>query len=161
LEKGQARAYTAGPMSELQDVIQNFTTQLSALIEGQALARARTAVLAAFGASEPGARRRGRPPKAEPAQVAAPKAPPKKARRKPPRQLCPVPGCKNPAAPVFGMVCAKHKGVAKSKIRQYREARRAKKLGLTVTKRKKRTPKKVRAQKSAVVIQVAAGPAAA
>jgi hypothetical protein len=39
-----------------------------------------------------------------------------------------VPGCKNAAAPVFGMVCAKHKDVAKSKIRKYREARRAKKL---------------------------------
>lgn len=41
-------------------------------------------------------------------------------------QLCPVPGCKNRAAPVFGMVCAKHKGVPKSKIKQYREARRKK-----------------------------------
>ena len=47
-----------------------------------------------------------------------------------PRQFCPVPGCKNPAAPVFGMVCAKHKDVAKSKIKKYREARRAKKLRL-------------------------------
>jgi|SRR3954454_3008516 hypothetical protein len=41
-----------------------------------------------------------------------------------PKQLCPVPGCKNPAAPVFGMVCAEHKGVAKAKIKEYREARR-------------------------------------
>jgi hypothetical protein len=39
-----------------------------------------------------------------------------------------VPGCKNPAAPVFGMVCAKHKDVAKSKIKKFREARRAKKI---------------------------------
>jgi hypothetical protein len=39
-----------------------------------------------------------------------------------------VPGCKNPAAPVFGMVCAKHRNVAKAKIRKYREARRAKEL---------------------------------
>jgi hypothetical protein len=53
----------------------------------------------------------------------------KKARKKLPRQLCPVPGCTNPAAPVFGMVCAKHKDVAKSKIKKYREARKAKKLG--------------------------------
>jgi len=50
-----------------------------------------------------------------------------------PKQFCPVPGCKNPAAPTFGMVCAAHKGVAKSKIRKYREARRAKKLGLPFT----------------------------
>jgi hypothetical protein len=38
-----------------------------------------------------------------------------------------VPGCKNPAAPVFGMVCAKHKDVAKAKIKKYRAARRTKK----------------------------------
>src|SRR5438270_10406085 len=44
-----------------------------------------------------------------------------------PKQLCPVPGCKNPAAPVFGMVCADHKGVPKAKIKKYRLARRAQK----------------------------------
>jgi hypothetical protein len=49
-------------------------------------------------------------------------------RRKLPRQLCPVPGCKNPAAPVFGMVCSAHKDVPKRQIAKYREARRAKKL---------------------------------
>src|SRR3954465_12223520 len=52
-----------------------------------------------------------------------------------PKQLCPVPGCKNPAAPVFGMVCAEHKKIAKSKIREYREARRrAKTEGKTTGK---------------------------
>jgi hypothetical protein len=45
-------------------------------------------------------------------------------RRRAPKQLCPVPGCKNAAAPVFGMVCAKHKDVPKAKIKTYREARR-------------------------------------
>jgi len=54
--------------------------------------------------------------------------PSKRKRRKPPIQLCPVPRCKNRAAPVFGMVCAAHKGLPKSKIRKYREARRAKKV---------------------------------
>ncbi|HVZ71849.1 MAG TPA: hypothetical protein VHJ20_05680 [Polyangia bacterium] len=48
-------------------------------------------------------------------------------RRKGPIQLCPVPGCKNRAAPVFGMVCAKHKDLPKSVIKKYREQRRAKK----------------------------------
>jgi hypothetical protein len=48
-----------------------------------------------------------------------------KLRRKGPIQLCPVPGCGNRAAPVFGMVCAKHKDVPKSKIKQYRKARRS------------------------------------
>jgi len=36
----------------------------------------------------------------------------------------PVPGCKNVAAPIFGMVCKDHKKVAKSKIKKYREERR-------------------------------------
>lgn len=42
------------------------------------------------------------------------------------KQLCPVPNCKNPAAPVYGMVCGKHKDVPKSQIKKYRDARRAK-----------------------------------
>lgn len=41
-----------------------------------------------------------------------------------PIQLCPVPGCKERAAPSLGMVCAKHKSVPKAKIAKYREARR-------------------------------------
>jgi hypothetical protein len=105
----------------LKAVVEEFTERLHALIEGQAVERARAAVLSAFGVHT--ARKPGRPPKA--AIVAAPKT-----RKKMPRQFCPVPGCKNPAAPVFGMVCAKHKDVAKSKIKKYREARKAKKLGL-------------------------------
>jgi hypothetical protein len=108
----------------LKAVVEEFTERLHALIEGQAVERARAAVLSAFGVHT--ARKPGQPPKA--AIVAAPVA--KKARKKMPRQFCPVPGCKNPAAPVFGMVCAKHKDVAKSKIKKYREARKAKKLGL-------------------------------
>jgi hypothetical protein len=139
-------------MSEIQSVIQKFTAQLTALLDGQALERARAAVLAAFGGGERVAARRGRPPKAKPVEVAATKAPTKKVRRKAPKQFCPVPGCKNPAAPVFGMVCANHKGVAKSKIRKYRDARRAKKLGVKVPKAKKRGPKKVGGRKAAVVV---------
>jgi len=50
----------------------------------------------------------------------------KKARSKGPIQLCPVPKCKNRAAPVFGMVCAQHKSVAKKTIAKYRAARKAK-----------------------------------
>jgi hypothetical protein len=59
--------------------------------------------------------------------LAAAWVPAKKPRKKAPKQLCPVPGCKNPAAPVFGMVCADHKGVPKTKIKKYRLARRAQK----------------------------------
>lgn len=49
-----------------------------------------------------------------------------KKRRKGPKQLCPAPGCKTAAAPVFGMLCAKHKGTAKVTVAKWREARRAK-----------------------------------
>jgi hypothetical protein len=108
----------------LKAIVADFTERMHALIEGEAIERARVAVLKAFGA--PAAPKRGRPSKET--KMAARARGLKKARRKPPLQLCPVPGCKNAAAPVFGMVCAKHKDVAKSKIRKYREARRAKKL---------------------------------
>jgi hypothetical protein len=38
--------------------------------------------------------------------------------------LCPVPGCQNVAAPIFGMVCKEHKAVAKSKIAKFRDQAR-------------------------------------
>jgi hypothetical protein len=105
----------------IQAAIEEFTQRLHTLIEGHAMERARAAVLGAFGVAPK--RGPGRPPKNASAIM-----PIKKARKKGPRQLCPMPGCKNPAAPVFGMVCAKHKDVKKSLIKKYREARRAKKL---------------------------------
>lgn len=49
-----------------------------------------------------------------------------KTRKKGPIQLCPAPGCKERAAPVFGMVCKKHKGTAKATVAKWREARRKK-----------------------------------
>ena len=52
----------------------------------------------------------------------------RKARKKPPIQYCPVPGCKNRAAPVYGMVCGDHKDRPKAEIRKYREARKKAKL---------------------------------
>ena len=71
------------------------------------------------------------PPKAAKAlaSVAAVAPARKKPRKKAPPQYCPVPGCKNKAAPIFGMVCSAHKDVPKAKIKEYREARRAKKDG--------------------------------
>jgi hypothetical protein len=105
----------------IKAMIEEFADRLHTLIEGQAMERARAAVLGAFGASPK--RGPGRPPKSASAIT-----PIKKARKKGPKQLCPVPGCKRPAAPVFGMVCSKHKDVAKSKIKKFREARKAKKL---------------------------------
>jgi len=75
-------------------------------------------------------------------------------RKKPPKQICPVPGCKNVAAPIFGMVCKDHKNVAKAKIKKYREERREGKVTqatgakpATAKKVKKVTPKVARARK--------------
>jgi hypothetical protein len=122
-------------MSDIRSLVENFTNQLAALVEGQALDRARAAVESALGVRRP-----GRPAKISPIAIG------KKARKKPPKQFCPVPGCKNPAAPVFGMVCAKHKDVAKAKIKKYREARKAKKLGIKAAAPKRRIKKAVPAK---------------
>jgi hypothetical protein len=108
----------------IKAAIEDFTHRLQTLIEGNAMERARAAVFEAIGASP--RRGPGRPPKAK--SLALAPATQKKSRRKGPLQLCPVPGCRNPAAPIFGMVCAKHKDVPKAKIKKYREARKAKKL---------------------------------
>jgi len=99
-------AYVA-PM-DIQTLVDDFARRLQNLIENDVIDRARSAVAGALGANGVS---RGF-----------------KARRKVPTQFCPVPGCKNKAAPVFGMVCAEHKSVPKAKIKKYREARRAKKL---------------------------------
>jgi hypothetical protein len=108
-------------MSAIRDLIDDFVNQLSAALESQAVARARQAVEAAL------AGRAGR--NAVRASGAAFAALPSRPRKKAPIQLCPVPGCGERAAPIFGMVCAKHKDVSKAKIKQYREARRAQKAG--------------------------------
>jgi hypothetical protein len=96
----------------IRSLIEDFTTQLSSLLERDALDRARAAVESALDEA-PG----GRPAKILALRAGRPRT----------KQLCPVPGCKNAAAPVFGMVCAKHKDISKSQIAKYREARRAKK----------------------------------
>jgi hypothetical protein len=128
---------------DIKTIVDDFARRLSAIIDQQATERARATVLAAFGG--PPRRGPGRPPKAA-ADATTPAA--KKSRKKPPRQLCPVPGCTNPAAPVFGMVCAKHKDLPKAKIQKYREARRATKLGLKPVKVTKRHATKRAAPKA-------------
>ena len=99
--------------SDLQEVVQQFVDKLSSMIEGEVVSRAREAALNALDGRGSVTVRGG---------VIVRK------RRKGPIQLCPVPGCENRAAPVFGMVCAKHKDLPKAAIKKYREARRAKKL---------------------------------
>jgi hypothetical protein len=122
----------SAPMTNVRSLIDDFTDQLTALVERQALDQARAAVESALGVRRP-----GRPAKIAPLSTGA------KVRKKLPKQFCPVPGCKNPAAPVFGMVCANHKDVAKTKIRKYREARKAAKLGVKPAKATKPRTKKV------------------
>jgi hypothetical protein len=108
-------------VSSIQVLVDSFVTQLVSAVEEHSRTRAQFLVLSALGAAPK--RSPGRPPKSQFASlsISAPKA------RK--KQLCPVPGCKNPAAPVFGMVCAEHKDVAKAKIKQYRALRRSEKMG--------------------------------
>jgi hypothetical protein len=128
--------------------IEAFTNQLVATVEAAVAQRIQAALAGAFGV--PQKRGPGRPPKhpATPAYFTQPSAPARK------KQLCPVPGCTNPAAPVFGMVCKDHKNVAESKIRKYREARREGTVTrapgarpVTPKKMKKPTPKVARARK--------------
>lgn len=49
-----------------------------------------------------------------------------KTRKKGPIQLCPAPGCKERSAPVFSMMCKKHKDTPKTTVAKWREARRKK-----------------------------------
>ena len=102
--------------SDVQELVSQFVDRLSSLIEQDTVSRAREAVLTAFGGHAPAALLRG-----------AGKGFGARKRRKGPIQLCPVPGCTNRAAPVFGMVCAKHKGLPKADIKKFREQRRAQK----------------------------------
>ena len=108
--------------------IETFTQQLVATVEAAVAQRIQAALAGAFGI--PQKRGAGRPRKqavAHVAPVAARKTQivgPAVAMAARKKQLCPVPGCKNPAAPIFGMLCKEHRNVAKSKIKKYREQRR-------------------------------------
>ena len=130
--------------------IEAFINQLVAAVEAAAAQRIQAALAGALGV--PQKRGPGRPPKhpatTAPFALASVYAPARK------KQLCPVPGCANPAAPVFGMVCKEHKNVAKAKIKKYREARRESTVThatgakpATPKKAKKATPKVARARK--------------
>ena len=121
-------------MPTLQDLIQQFVEQLSEAIESQARARAREAVERALsvrafsGQAARNGHVNGSNGNGAAVALRSLNGFGKKPRKKAPIQLCPVPGCTERAAPVFGMVCAKHKDLPKAKIKKYREARRAQKL---------------------------------
>jgi hypothetical protein len=107
--------------NSLAAIVSQFVEQLTGAIEEEALNRAREAVLTAVGGSS----RRG--PGRPPGPRRGPGRPPGRPRKKPPIQYCPVPGCKNRAAPVFGMVCSDHKDLPKAQIKKFRAQRRAEK----------------------------------
>jgi hypothetical protein len=105
--------------TDIRSMVESFVNQIVAAVEADSMRRMREAVAASFGDVAPAPRR------APSAAVALPSAPVKRR----PKQLCPVPGCTGVAAPVFGMVCAKHKDMPKAKIKEFRAQRRATKGG--------------------------------
>jgi hypothetical protein len=131
-------------------LVETFTRQLVTSVEVATVQRIQAALAGAFGV--PPKRGPGRPPKKLASTAALAPAPVRAPARK--KQLCPVPGCKNPAAPVFGMVCKEHKNLAKAKIKKYREQRREAKVThttgakpVTAKRAPKLTPKVKRARK--------------
>jgi hypothetical protein len=125
-------------MTNIDAIVATFVSQPKAAIESDTIERMRTAIAAAMGL--PALKRVGRPPK----QLAMSVSSPSTQRKRAPIQLCPVPGCKNPAAPIFGMVCSKHKDLPKATIKKYREARRAKKLAASGKAPPRRSPRTAR-----------------
>ena len=110
-------------MITIQDLTTEFTNKLISLIDEAAAEKARNVVAGAFLAN---------------AKTYLPKNKSKYVgeashtkntlmRRKGPIQLCPVPRCRERAAPVFGMLCSKHKDTPKKLVAKYRAARRARK----------------------------------
>ncbi len=118
---------TKSIQSTLLPLVQDFTTRMASFIEEYSAARARQAIMSALGSAIGVRRGPGRPPKGAKVNGVRAGKPGRKPRRRPPPQLCPVPNCKNRAAPVFGMVCKDHRGIPKDQIRKYREARRKQK----------------------------------
>jgi hypothetical protein len=109
--------------TNIRSLVEGFVNQIVAAVEADSVRRVQEVVTAAFtGGAVATSRRPGRP-----AGTSAPAASVPARRR--PKQFCPVPGCTGVAAPVFGMVCAKHKDMSKAKIKEYRTQRRAAKAG--------------------------------
>lgn len=110
--------------NEIDDLIGSFITDVTEMVEANAKSNIVLKLEKNLAYGRFGDRKLG---------VSMPKAPrqaawtlPKAARRKGPIQLCPSPGCKERAAPVFGMLCGKHKGAPKRVVAKWREARRIK-----------------------------------
>ena len=163
----RASSTTSDSSSQIRHIVGDFVGQLSTLIEQDAVARARQAIMSAFSGSDAASltvngKRRGRPPGsgrragAMLALAGVAGGTGVKKRKKAPIQLCPVPGCTNRAAPVFGMVCSKHKDLPKAEIRKFREARRAKR-DKARGKMTAKAPAKTRARRKPVKRKARAG----
>jgi len=105
--------------TNIRSLVEGFVSQIVAAVEADSVRRVQQAVTAALSDGFSSAPRRsirsvGDSVQESPAPV-----------RHRPKQLCPVPGCSGVAAPVFGMVCAKHKDLPKAKIKKFRAQRRA------------------------------------
>jgi hypothetical protein len=137
-------------MSEMNitAIVESFVKQITTAMEASMVDRIQAAIVGALGA--PPKRGPGRPAK-QAVAGSAPVAARSAGKKTRPRQLCPVPGCKNVAAPIFGMVCKDHKNVAKSKIAKYRAERKGTPVSAgkpaAAKRAKKTTPKVARARK--------------
>ena len=103
--------------SNIRSLVEGFVSQIVDAIEADNIRRIQDAVSVAC-AGDIGAARLGHPARTAVSAAATPG-------RSRPKQFCPVPGCTGVAAPVYGMVCAKHKDFSKAKINEYRAERRA------------------------------------
>ena len=111
--------------TNIRSLVEGFVNQIVSAVEADSVRRVQQAVTAAFAGNLGVPAHRGRPAKGAVVAVAGVAAPIKHR----PKQFCPVPGCTGVAAPVFGMVCSKHKDLSKAKIKEYRAQRRAAKSG--------------------------------
>ena len=109
--------------TNIRSLVEGFVNQIVAAVEADSVRRVQQAVTVAFSGNIAPMPHRNRPVHA--AAASAVSAPIKRR----PKQFCPVPGCTGVAAPVFGMVCAKHKDMSKAKIKEYRAQRKAAKAG--------------------------------
>ena len=105
-------------MKTIQQITSQFIEDLTSIVKADAREQAMAAIGGSNGVKSSKKVASGGAPMVTKAMKAK--------RRKGPIQLCPVPGCGERAAPVFGMVCGKHKDLPKATIKKYREARRAK-----------------------------------
>jgi hypothetical protein len=118
-----ARIFASRPMTpdirtDIRTIIDTFVSQLVAVVEADSALRMQQVVAAVFSGELSASPFAG--------STRAPGGAKAPGRRRS-KRLCPVPGCTGVAAPVFGMVCAKHKDMPKAKIAEYRAQRRASK----------------------------------